>query len=125
MTSKRHRIVHQSVAEIIDHCLRGSNDIHVVVGPFCWQPNASGGKDWYVIVATSGAEDGFRHDQIVVPDGDPSYRAAVLRELCQRRPLVIHDCDDELYMARLCETLWPSERITDLRKAIERERGLV
>ena len=113
-----------SFKEFVDLCLADRADNHVVVGPLCWHPNDSGGKDWYVIVATSGAEDGFRHDQIVVPDGDPSYRAAVLRELCQRRPLVIHDCDDELYMARLCETLWPSERITDLRKAIERERGL-
>jgi len=37
---------------------------------------------------------------------------------------VIHDCDDELQMARLCEILWPCERITDLRKAVERERGV-
>jgi len=113
-----------SFKQFVDLCLAGKNDIHVVVGPLCWHPNDSGGKDWYVTVATSGAEHGFRHDQIVVPDGDPSYSGALLLELYQRRPLVIHDCDDELQMARLCEILWPCKRITDLRKAVERERGL-
>ena len=113
-----------SFKEFVDLCLADRADNHVVVGPLCWHPNDSGGKDWYVIVATSGVEHGFRHDQIIVPDGDPSHRSALFLELYQCRPLVIHDCDDELYMARLCEILWPCERVTDLRKAIKRERGL-
>jgi hypothetical protein len=31
--------------------------------------------------------------------------------------------EDELDMARLCEAIWPGERITNLRKEIEAERA--
>jgi hypothetical protein len=42
--------------------------------------------------------------------------------MAQRKPpLVIIDIDDELKMARLCEALWPGERVTRLRKGVEAE----
>ena len=38
-------------------------------------------------------------------------------------PILIHDTDDELYMAKFCEMLWPGDRITQVRKAVEAERA--
>jgi hypothetical protein len=48
-------------------------------------------------------------------------RASVMLALVQRRPLVIHDMDDEIAMVRLCEMLWPGKRISKLRAAVEAE----
>jgi hypothetical protein len=47
---------------------------------------------------------------------------AVLAVLAGRKPRVIFDLGDELEMAQMCETLWPGQRITKLRKAVEAER---
>jgi hypothetical protein len=38
-----------------------------------------------------------------------------------RRPLVVHDFDDELEMTRFCEALWPGPKIKKLREAVEAE----
>jgi hypothetical protein len=34
-------------------------------------------------------------------------RSRVKSALLARKPTVVHDCDDELYTARLCERFWP------------------
>jgi hypothetical protein len=107
-----------AIERIADHVLRDTNDTNVVIGPLVEredQPHP------YFTIATSEAKRGFRCDQISI--NSPELRALVVLALMQRRPLVIHDTDDELYMARLCEALWPGERITTLRKQIERERS--
>jgi len=112
-----------SIAAAIDHLLRDATDPNVVVGPILWQPHA-GGRRWYFIVSTCGP-DGLRCDKLDVEgDADKAdeVRAGLFLALVQRRPLVVHDTDDELYMARLCETLWPGERITRLRQGVELER---
>jgi hypothetical protein len=44
-----------------------------------------------------------------------------MRTLAAHPPRIIHDTEDELTAARLCETLWPGEHITALRKAVEAE----
>jgi hypothetical protein len=114
-----------TVREVVDVALRDSNSRHVVVGPLVWPPaQGSGAERWYFTVATSDAEQGFRCDQVLVPKAErEEMRRSVLVELMRRRPpaLVIHDMDDELAMARMCETLWPGERITALRRAVEVE----
>jgi hypothetical protein len=103
----------------VDYILSDTDSLHVVVGPVVWHD--SNPTEKYFIIATSEAGRGFRCDRLsIADDGD---RLAVLAALFQRRPLVIHDCDDELYMARLCETLWPGERISKLRATLEAERA--
>ena len=113
-----------TIADALDHPLGKATDINVVVGPVQWHPHAEGPR-WYFMVATCGP-DGFRCDKLDVEgDADEAddVRAALFGALIQRRPLVVHDTDDELYMARLCETLWPGERITRLRQGVELERA--
>jgi hypothetical protein len=112
-----------TIQQIVDHCLLGTNDINVVVGPLAWRPaDGTVAKYWYFIVCTSEAKRGFRCDQVIVPEPDQDYRAAFILELARRKPKVVHDVDSELAMAKLCETLWPGERITNLRKRVEREQ---
>lgn len=109
-----------------DHVLRGANDINVVVGPLVWKPSdGTVSKIWYFTVATSEKRRGFRCDQITIGDGiqRDEARRNFLLALTRRKALVAHDTDDELYMAKLCEALWPGERITRLRKQIEAERS--
>jgi hypothetical protein len=71
------------------------------------------------------ADGTFRVDQIQAPDRDEAerLRAAVIAVLVQQPPIVVHDCDDELEMARWCEALWPSEKTTTIRQRIELERA--
>jgi hypothetical protein len=113
-----------TVVQIVDHVLADMGDLSVVVGPLTWQPSdGTSAKRWYFTIATSDKNQEFRCDQIVVEEDSAEVdRLAVLLELVRRWPLVVHDTDDELHMARLCETLWPGERITKLRQAVEAER---
>lgn len=115
--------------EVMDYILADRADAHVVVGPLCWRPSDGlSAKIWYFNVATAGKDTGFRCDQIVVEHGGAAasghgMRRAFLVALMSRPPIIIHDADDELYMARLCEALWPGERITKLRESVETERA--
>lgn len=109
--------------EVVTHALEGAIDRQVVLSPLVWQPGKRGSKVWYFTISTSGA-DGWRSDMILTgadqESGEFDRRRIV--EFIERRPFVIHNCDDELYAARLCETLWPGKRITAVREEIEAER---
>jgi len=105
--------------------LDDETDRHAVLGPVLWRPRADNpaGKNWYFILATCGAGD-FRchqlstgHDQDLADEA----RALAMMVLIERPPLVVHDTDDEVQMARLCESLWPGKRNGALRAAVERE----
>jgi hypothetical protein len=115
----------EAAKQATDNALSGANDIHVVLGPIVWRPSDGTSKHWYFIIATSEADRGFRCDQVGGNDRETvkEVRAGVLVELIQHRPLVIHDTDDELYMARLCEGLWPGKRIAKIRQQLEAERA--
>jgi hypothetical protein len=106
------------LAEIVEYVLRDMEGPEVVIGPLVWNPTPA---QSYFIVAVCEQGRGFRCDQLF---GKLDDRQSFIFALIQRRPpaLVIHDTDDELYMARLCEGLWPGDRITALRKRIEAER---
>jgi hypothetical protein len=110
---------------IVDHALEESDDINVVIGPTVHPPFGRDGPD-YFIVASSEKDCGFRCDQITIGDGlgdGTKWRNGVIGAFARRKPIAIHDTHDELYMARLCEILWPGERITKLRKVVEAERA--
>jgi hypothetical protein len=114
----------RTLKQIVDHVLCGSNDVHVVVGPLAWQPSdGTASKSWYFVVATSEEGRGFRCDQITVAlDDREGCRTSFILALASRPPCVIHDMADELSAAKLCEMLWPGERITKIREQIEAER---
>jgi hypothetical protein len=116
--------LNEMITRSVDHLLDRRTSIHVVVGPVVWQLKDDGKRLWYFVVATGDA-NGFRCDQI----GSDSQkfasqsRAAVIVEITQRRPpLVIHDLDDELEMAKWCEVIWPGETTRQIRTGIEAER---
>jgi hypothetical protein len=113
-----------SPAQVAQHVLRNVDSPHIVIGPAAWQPSdGTAAKRWYVTIAASEAGRGFRCDQVVLsPDSPQNDRARIMAAFVAHPPLVIHDVDDELYMARLCETLWPGPEITRLRQAVEAER---
>jgi hypothetical protein len=126
---------------------KGNDDLNVVVGPMLWQPadQGNGAKDWYFFVSVSKKGQWYSL-KIDDPDYEPpgainealaaicdtvveirkvDARSIVLDALRRQKPIVIHNFEDhwsELAMTKFCETLWPGERITKLRKAIEKER---
>jgi hypothetical protein len=110
-------------AEIAANVLRGADNPRVVVGPVVWQPSdGSNSRRWYFVIATSGDGCGFRCDRIDIDGAHPEgERARVLLGFAGR-PAVLHVMYDELDMAKLCEKLWPGDRITALRRAIEADR---
>jgi hypothetical protein len=121
---KRKRKPNPNIDLIADECLSDSVDRTLVFGPVVSNEQLT--KGWYFTVASAGQE-GFRVDQFIVGDDRETsiqWRSAIKMGLMiNRKPLVVIDTDDELEMARLCEALWPGEKITKLRKAVEAERA--
>jgi hypothetical protein len=78
------------------------------------------------LVATADAEGTFRIDQLKVAQGNrqlaEEVRAALMSEFIQRRPVVLHNFDDELRLARFCETIWLCDKTRRIRAALEQER---
>ena len=100
------------------------NDGAVVISPAVWRPiDGTASKRWYFVAATADQNKQYRADRIEITD--EADRASVIAALVAGQPsITLHDCDDELYFARICEALWPGEDIADLRKQIEIERGI-
>lgn len=97
---------------------------HVVVGPVCWElPGGSDQRLWYFVVIAGG-----ENLWITALQGMPTSaiaeqaRGVLMVQLATGKPIVIHDFDDELAMAKFCEAAWPSGRITTVRQDIEAER---
>jgi hypothetical protein len=108
-----------NVEAMVEQILGGMTDRHVVVGPLLWQPSdGTASKRWYFIVGTGDAS-GARFDEVMVTEDGLRY--AFIAALIGHRPIVIHDVGCELEMARLCEILWPGERVSRLRRAVEAE----
>jgi hypothetical protein len=110
----------------IDHALRDAISPHVVVSPLVLGPD--GRPPRYFMICTCD-KNGFRSDQVILQTkddraGDECSRASFLLALVLRRPpLVVHDTADELDALKICEALWPGEKITRLRKDTEAERA--
>jgi hypothetical protein len=114
-----------SVEDFAEYVLRDTTGPEVVVGPVCWRlSDGTTPRRFYFTVATSDAE-GFRCDALWTDAEGGALRARLelFAEFIRRGRLVIHDVDDELAMAKLCEALWPGERITAIRKRVEAERA--
>jgi hypothetical protein len=112
------------VTRIAAYLRRGHISPHVLLGPIVWEPKGDDGKRWYFVVAT-GDDNGAHFDQLGSQERELAerLRASLIVALIQERPLVIHDTDDELEMARWCEAIWPSEKTRRVRAGIEAERA--
>lgn len=111
-----------------NHVTQGTGDVPtLILGPIVWttQPGRDG-RDWYFTVASIDTAKEIRIDQFKIGMDDlplaEKCRALLMLELIQRRPCVIHDCDDELEMAKWCAALCPCERTRSLLANVEAER---
>lgn len=94
---------------------------HIIVGPGLWVPSDGTESKAHFFILVIGPEH-LRADE------DPSitrvqvddrfkdvFRAGVIKAFCSATtPLVIHDCDDELYMARLAYSIWPTAKMKSI-----------
>ena len=119
-----YRTMAEHAAAIIDQ-LRLGDDLspHIVLGPIVWQPCDDGARFWYFVLATANA--GLCEvDQIGSRDRAVAEDMRIAVAFAVRPPVVIHDFDDELEAARVCEMLWPSPKTAKLRAEIEAERRI-
>lgn len=99
----------------------------VAVGPIVWRIDPGHDtRTWYFAAASATGNGRFHVDSIDLPGSERSQaeqvRNALLMSLIQRRPpLIIHDFDSELALAKFCEEMWPCERTTRIRQAVEQE----
>jgi hypothetical protein len=111
------------LADLVDSLTRRINEERcdtALLGPVVLDED-----DRPYFTALTGRIDGTAHiDGLFAPsrNGAETLRSevfgAVLR-FC--RPIVVHDFDDELEMAKLAEVLWP-EKFAPIRRAVEEER---
>jgi|SRR5215831_21094129 len=79
---------------------------------------------WYFTFSTVWPDE----YQVVKIDAQDQEQAAECRAqlvsvLMERRSLVVHDMGGEIDEVRLIETLWPCERATRVRQAVEKEHA--
>jgi hypothetical protein len=110
-----------NIERILRIILERAESPHIVIGPLV---QILGEPHPHIVIST--AKNGKWECAVVTfEDGDLRNRfifALSEAAITDRDGMVIHDCDDELYAAELCETLWPGEEITGVRKRIEAER---
>jgi len=118
MTSKE--TILRLAAQIADR----AKDLHVVISPVRWQPSdGKAAKRFYFTVSTC-APDGFFNMSIQGEDEQHAeqIRASLYLAFVElRRAIVLHDMDSEIDTIRLVECLWPCERATRVRQAVEKE----
>jgi hypothetical protein len=100
--------VHNSV-------LLDAPDVPIVgVSPLVWGISPQDGRHWYFACASADANGCFHLDCLRIGEDDREVaeqtRAALFAELVSRRPIVIHDFDDEVRFAEFCAATWPSDR---------------
>jgi hypothetical protein len=112
----------QTPREIAKFLVSNAADRVLCVGPLVWQPSDGlSSKVWYFVVGSADAEKQFHCDQVMV-DGEEDY-AAVLLNLMQQKPLVLHTFEAELDMAQWCAAIWPCERSIGIKTKMEAEHA--
>jgi hypothetical protein len=113
----------ESYDEIADYILSKAADVHVMIGPLI-ELMYDGTKPAipYVAVCTGDADGQMHVDQIMCHDeaGKFGLKLAIIQ---RRRPVVIHDMDDELYMAKMAAALWPCAKARRILAGTEKERA--
>lgn len=96
----------------------------VVINPVVWElPPNSDTRKWYFVISCGDIHynDILRFDACS-EEAAVELRAALILTLARERPVVIHDLDDELAAAKVCEVLWPDAKYGDIVRQIEWER---
>jgi hypothetical protein len=104
--------------QIVRRALRKSTDHVIIMTPIVWQPDGKGGKRWYFTISTNERGRGWRADMVTIKD-DIDKAAVMASFVGEKPPAVIFDAGTELEAAKMCEALWPGERITQVRQSIE------
>jgi hypothetical protein len=107
----------------VEYVLEGDDTApHVFIGPIVWKLVGKT-KRWYFSVVSGDAND-FRIDAIEADEKHlvEAARNTVYAKFIARKPIVLHDFDDELEMARWTHAVWPSERAKKIVGAMETER---
>src|SRR5579859_6595427 len=98
----------------------------VAIGPLVWDIKPGHDtKHWYFHAASADTAGRFHVDRLTVGNDQrlgEEARSALMQRLIERAPLVLHDFDDELMMARFCEDIWPCDKTRRLRTSLEQER---
>lgn len=125
----------QMIEATASHLLDGFDRSHILVGPVVREPIEPLGT-WYFVVISggSGGHDGLcRAEKLMTQEKDDGtdtgrMRDAIMSRLISEavggeRPFVMHDFADELELAAMAATLWPSERNKQIEQNIRRERA--
>ncbi|MFL5267271.1 MAG: hypothetical protein ACJ8AH_11885 [Stellaceae bacterium] len=104
--------------------LRDGEDVspHVLLGPVVRDPRDDG--KWYFVVGT-GDRFGVHLDCLGAVEEAlaDELRGSLQMAMLAHPPLVVHDFDDELEMARWAERIWPGSKTRKIRSDIESERA--
>jgi hypothetical protein len=112
----------QSVDEIANYILSKAADAQILIGPLIAKMLDDSEPAIPYVVVCSGDEDKQMHcDQIMCHD-EIGRRGLILALVARRRPIVIHDMDDELAMVKLAEVIWPCDKARRIIAATEAER---
>ena len=111
-----------------DHVLRDTGEApHIIIGPVVWKLSDRDGRHWYFVVGSSAASGQFRIDCLTIAMDERTVaentRAALMLTFLERKPVVMHDFDDELRMAKFFEAVFPCDKTRSIRANLERERA--
>jgi hypothetical protein len=110
---------------IATRTLKDAGEPVVIIGPCVCQPSdGAAARRWYFCLVTCDLDKQFRIDTASVPgEGREETEAArtSFMQILAARDVAVHDAEDELTMARLCERLWPGEDATKMRQEVEAE----
>jgi hypothetical protein len=98
------------------------------VGTVVWGIDpGSDTRHWYFVVGSTSADPDapWRVDQLKIAQDDKAQaewrRNALWMALMQRKPIVVHDFDDELEMARWSVAICPCEKTRTILAGLEQE----
>ena len=115
----------RTVEDAIGMLLDNSIDRCGVLGPVVHEIKAVK-KRWYCMFVTRPKDREHSIIKIVLGtkplEKAEEDRAGLLLDAFQRAAHMIHDTDSELYMAQLCNTLWPCAKFQEIEDGITRDQ---
>jgi hypothetical protein len=114
-----HGHINEVFPKLIDYLLRGDPG-HVLLGPVVLDEHD---KPYFVI--GSATEREFQVDQLTVDTlvNTREWRTTAIAALIERGPIVIHDFDDELELARMAHAICPCAKTKRILDAIRADRA--
>jgi hypothetical protein len=104
---------------------RSAPGLHILLGPVVERPEGHDHDQPFYFVTMGGTER--THSTICIGGPERSlpeeFRTALAADLVNQRPIVIHDFDDELEMAKWGAAIWPCKKTQRVLDAIRQERA--